>query len=294
MDITNQIIISVYGRTDMGRVRKNNEDSIAVADVEYGFVIDPPILDRYPVGEQGLLLAVSDGMGGANAGEVASRLALNTLVDRMKEYERDAPPGAKERKFQTVVEEINQLVWQQAQMRPEWAGMGATLTSVLLCNYGAIIAQVGDSRAYFIRGGQIKQVTKDQSWTGVMMAAGLLSEEEATTSSYRNIILQAIGSKEHVQVALDYAEFRLGDYVLLCSDGLSNKVRPAEMLAAIHAEEDLESAVNYLVDLANERGGEDNVSIILAQVGGDLPQFKPGETLTKTLQPIKGFDPFKH
>jgi serine/threonine protein phosphatase PrpC len=215
-----------------------------------------------PIGDRGLLVAVCDGMGGPNAGEVASSLALEALEAEMQRLS-DACPRPE--LFEKAVEVVNRRVWAEASLHPDLSGMGTTLTAALICRARVLIAHVGDSRAYFARNGRVEQITKDQSIAGQLVASGTMTEEQAQESPFRHVLLQAVGLKKTVEIALDGVDLVPGDTILLCSDGLSGKVGIAD-LAAHLAGDDLPAIADALVALANERGGEDNITVVLARV----------------------------
>jgi protein phosphatase len=223
----------------------------------------PPIdQEGMTVGERGILLAVCDGVGGHRAGEIASALALETLSHEMESLVNGCP---RKTLFRVAVENVNKRVWQEAQTQARLAGMATTLTAAVVCHRRAIIAHVGDSRAYFLRGKSIQQMTRDQSFVAAMVASGALTEEQAEHSPFRSTILQAIGLKSTVDVALDGVDLETGDMLLLCTDGLSTKVRPEEMAEALRSRS-LPEAVQELIGLANARGGEDNITVEAARV----------------------------
>ena len=225
--------------------------------------IAPPIDEEgVTVGERGILLAVCDGVGGRKAGEIASALALETLSHEMEAL---APGCPRRTLFKVAVENVNKRVWQEAQTQARLAGMATTLTAAVVCHRRAIIAHVGDSRAYFLRGKSIQQLTRDQSFVAAMVASGALTEEQAEHSPFRSTILQAIGLKSTVDVALDGVDLEKGDMLLLCTDGLSTKVRAEEMAEALRSRS-LPDAVQELIGLANARGGEDNITVEAARV----------------------------
>lgn len=254
--------LSAFGVTDVGRCRKNNEDGFVIRDLTLGSNFEPPVLAAQPVGAHGVLFAVCDGMGGQQAGEVASSLALETLETEMQGLSGVCP---RPELFKRAVEVVNKRVWTEASLHPQLSGMGTTLTAVLVCPERALIAHIGDSRAYFARGGRVVQVTKDQSIAGTLVAAGQLTEEQAQATPFRHVLLQAIGTKEEVKIALDGISLVRGDTLLLCTDGLSGKVTAAE-LAEHLAGDDLQACGLALVALANERGGEDNITVVIARV----------------------------
>jgi serine/threonine protein phosphatase PrpC len=288
--------ISVYVKTDVGMVRPGNEDSFLVLNLStadtwtpYKVKDDPPdSLTLFNQSHYGSLLAVTDGMGGALAGEVASRLAVECVRDRMLELQAShyyAKFPFHER-LRFSIELANLYIYQMSLKRPECQGMGATFTAVGLFGATAYFAQVGDSRAYVIRGKQVKQMTRDQSLVGQLVQAGHITEEEAEKHTYKNVILQALGAAPNLNVAVDELKLRDLDIVMLCSDGLSNKVRSDEMGRIVDKSETLKEACESLINLANKRGGEDNVTILVSQfAGGHLnPIEAPEATETKPLK----------
>jgi protein phosphatase len=253
--------VSTFGITDKGRKRPGNEDDLAIVDLESGRAVEDHRLAAFEVGHAGVLLAVCDGVGGHRAGEVASALALSRLIAEMEAIGDGCP---RRTLFGAAVEKVNRAVWEKSHDDPRLEGMATTLTAAVLCRGRAVIAHVGDSRAHVIRGGAIRQLTRDQSFVQSLVAAGALGAEEAEHHPFRNVILQAIGRRKTVEVALDAADLQAGDTVLLCTDGLSGKVRPEEM--AREAAGDLARGLEALVALANERGGDDNITIVAARV----------------------------
>lgn len=243
--------------------RQKNEDDLAMVDLTTKREVAAPIDEEgVTVGERGILLAVCDGVGGRKAGEIASALALETLSHEMEALSPGCPRRAL---FKVAVENVNKRVWQEAQNQPRLHGMATTLTGAVVCHNRAIIAHVGDSRAYFLRGKSLQQLTRDQSLCGAMIANGTITEEEAEHSPYRSVILQAVGREPTVDVALDAVDVEKGDMLLLCTDGLSNKVSAEEMAEALRSLP-LAEAVQKLIDLANARGGEDNITVAVASV----------------------------
>jgi serine/threonine protein phosphatase PrpC len=280
------ISLEVFGRTDIGRVRKNNEDALVVADLMKPLPIHamagPIVLE---IGSRGVLLAVSDGIGGAHAGEVASALALHSLRRGMSTVEASSAEAA----LQASVERANRKVWEAASDSGR-QGMGATLTAVLVHGNRAYVAEVGDSRAYVLRGETFVQLTRDQSCVQLLLDAGALTREEAATFQYKNLIAQAIGTKPSVIVALNRFTLRRGDRLLLCSDGLSGKVTDDEMRKVVSTAATLDAACGQLIDLANSRGGEDNITVVLAEMQGEgLPELTGEERVSlETLQAFTG------
>lgn len=255
--------LSVCGKTDRGKRRPKNEDDLAMVDLTATREFEPPIkTEGVTVGDRGILLAVCDGVGGHKAGEIASALALEALSHEMEALAEGCP---RQTLFRVAVENVNKRVWQEAQTETRLHGMATTLTAAVICHRRAIIAHVGDSRAYFLRGGPIQQLTRDQSFVASMVASGAMTEEQAEHSPFRSTILQAIGLASTVDVALDGVDLEKGDMLLLCTDGLSNKVRPEEMAEALRSRP-LSEAVQELIALANLRGGEDNITVEVARI----------------------------
>ena len=274
------IQVSVYAGTDIGMHRTGNEDAFLVADLTTGAVGLGPEMSSHPMGERGSLLIVSDGMGGAAAGEVASELAVTTIRESLMEGPPDAEAATR---LRVATENANQRIWNEAQANPELSGMGATVTATIVQSGIAYIAQVGDSRAYLIRGPQIKQLTKDQSWVQILIDEGVIKPEQAA-SIPQNVIMQALGTQPNVKVAMTTIRLCRNDCLLLCSDGLSNKLGPDEMKQAVEQSGDLKSACRALINTANERGGEDNITVVLARFDGDgLQAASEAQTITGSL-----------
>ena len=279
--------LRVSARTDTGLVRRSNEDAFVVADLTSGSALgEPHVAGRVEVGDRGVLLAVSDGLGGHAAGEVASALVVDSLRRSMS---RSIP--ADPRRVDVIVEEAarraNQAVW-QASHQPGLERMGATLTAILVHGSHAHIAEVGDSRAYLLRGGLIKQVTRDQSYVQLLIDGGV-PPREARRSPLSNVVLQAMGTRPDVKVALGRLALRQRDCLIVCSDGLSNKVRLDELRRMVLRSPDLDAASDAMVDLAKERGGDDNITVIVAGVSGDLPPLRAGESIADTFQVVREF-----
>ncbi|WP_437666033.1 PP2C family protein-serine/threonine phosphatase [Sorangium sp. So ce1182] len=282
------ITVRACGITDLGRVRKNNEDTLLIAHLSSVAKTAPPAQAvafeaSYPV-----LLAVSDGMGGAAAGEVASALVVEALRRAMS-----SARGNWDEATISAVERANREVWQASQ-QPGRHGMGATLTAICVHGTEAHVAEVGDSRAYLIRNGQILQITHDQSFVQALIDAGMIQPEEAERHPMRSMLLQAMGLDPEVKASVARLDLRRGDRMLLCSDGLSNKLSAEEMLTAIEQAPSIEAACQRLVALANGLGGEDNITAIVAEVHGDgLTPPRRGEKVDQTLHTITEFEPPK-
>jgi PPM family protein phosphatase len=276
--------LAVYARSDVGRVREKNEDAFAVSDLETGETLQTPATLK--VRDRGVLMVVSDGMGGHAAGEVASAIVVDSLRSTLSDPSIDH--SSLQRIIDTAVRRANADVLQAAQASRK-KGMGATLTAVLIHDTDAYVAEVGDSRAYLLRGGRIRQITKDQSFVQMLLDAGVLTPEQAKEAPQKNVILQAMGLEPNVKVSIGRLKLRRGDRFLLCSDGVSNKLNEEE-LRALLANADLGSACSRAVDLANERGGDDNITTVVAEVTGEgLPEQIPDEPITQTLEVLQEF-----
>ncbi|HYK81999.1 MAG TPA: Stp1/IreP family PP2C-type Ser/Thr phosphatase [Gemmatimonadales bacterium] len=266
------IKVQVFAKTDLGKTRDHNEDRFLVADLTRRAASLLPHIRQHEVGERGSLFAVADGMGGAAAGEVASEMATQTIYEQMLHAWGGEPEVTPQRfayRLKEAVEVANGRIHAYAKAHPEVRGMGTTTTAVGVLGDHFYLTQVGDSRAYLIRGGQVVQLTKDQSLMQRLVEAGELTEEEAARSERRNIILQALGPDVRVKVDLTHQDVRRGDILVLCSDGLSGQVKKEEIAEIVTHEPDLQAAADRLIALANERGGPDNITVILAQFDGE-------------------------
>jgi serine/threonine protein phosphatase PrpC len=267
-----EVLVSVFAQTDVGMARKANEDAFLIADLNTGKAGMSADVSTYRVGERGSLMIVSDGMGGHRAGEVASMLASSTMLEALMKLPHDMDPLERLGEATRVT---NEVVWNYAAEHPELAGMGTTLTAVLVEGPMAYISQVGDSRAYLLRGENIQQLTKDQSLIQLLLDSGRIKPEEA--DKYPNhVITQAIGAEPQLRLALKQLALKRDDYLLICSDGLTNKVSDEEMLRVVKASVSLDVACRRLVNLANDRGGEDNITVIIARFDGEALDSRSG------------------
>ncbi len=242
--------LHAHGMSDVGRRRDTNEDA---------YVLEPRLG----------LFAVADGMGGHAAGEVAAQLAIETLREVLAPDDgkgRDAR-GDLPARLQAAVLEANRRICESILEHEERRGMGTTLVALLAADERAVIGHVGDSRAYLLRGRQLHRLTTDHSWVHEQVRMGLLTEDAAERHPMRNIITRALGSRATVSTDLTEQRLETGDIVLLCSDGLNTMVTDEEIrdLLSAHAE-DPGAACRALVGAANERGGEDNTTVIVARV----------------------------
>ncbi|MFC4409262.1 Stp1/IreP family PP2C-type Ser/Thr phosphatase [Chungangia koreensis] len=247
-------------RSDVGKKRSVNEDRAEV----------------YKHSDEVTLAVIADGMGGHNAGDVASSILVEQLADSFKAVVSE--PDFRNREFRKewlheAVLEINQHIYQSAIENPSCKGMGTTLDATLLYNDYCLICHVGDSRVYLISDGSIEQVTKDHSYVNALVESGEISQEQAEHHPQKNLILKAIGSEK--AITPDFIEFPVDEHsvLLLCSDGLSNKLSGNEILTVLEKAENLEAAGDELIRQANDRGGEDNISlIIMSEMSGEVQQ----------------------
>jgi protein phosphatase len=245
-------------RTAVGKVRKHNEDSMAC--------------------EPGLgLFVVCDGMGGEAAGEVASQLAIKTILETVNGADTSPPPTPSEEhkgfqprtlRLAAALERSNQAIYEQAQHDVHQTGMGTTAVSAWLENNQASLAHVGDSRAYLWHGGQLEQLTRDHSLVEEQVRAGIITREQSLESDKQNILLRALGKEPAVEVELGERQLQPGDYLLLCSDGLTRMVSERELSDTIGRLRDPQPIADRLVERAVENGGVDNVTAVVVEVGG--------------------------
>jgi len=211
---------------------------------------------------------VADGMGGAEAGEVASRMAVQ-LVCRYLRSDRFDSRQTFVASLKNSIEQANQNIHQEGEKNEERKGMGTTLTAAGVYGGELFFAQVGDSRGYLVRNGSIVQMTQDQSLVAHLVASGVLTPEKAKVDRRRNVILQALGAQKQVDVAVSVVELKRGDCAVLCSDGLSGKVEAEEMTGILQGSAGTDEACRQLIDLAKQRGGEDNITVIIAKFDGE-------------------------
>ena len=238
--------------TDTGRKRRRNEDA---------YVVQPP------------LFAVADGMGGAQAGELASRLAAEALRD-------DGGAGSGEERVASLIQEANRRVYERSSEDSAVSGMGTTMTVALVEEREVVLGHVGDSRAYRLRDGRLQQLTEDHSLVAELMRDGKLSPEEAETHPQRSVITRALGTDPDVDVDIGRVDARPGDVFLLCSDGLTSMVGDEAILRIVEEHrDDLQAAARALVQTANRSGGEDNITVIFFEIAEDAAAVDDTRTL---------------
>jgi serine/threonine protein phosphatase PrpC len=267
-----EIIVHVFGKTDVGRTREHNEDAFVVADLTtMNATLQPEVRTHVP-GDRGSLFMVADGMGGAAAGEIASALATEVVLSELESRWSQAPaksPEAFAVAIKSATEQANARIHRYATEHPENRGMGTTATVAGLLGDKLYLAQVGDSRAYLVRNGIAEQITKDQSLMQKLVEAGEMTAEEAEVSERRNIILQALGPEPVVKVDLTHQQIRRGDTLVLCSDGMSGQMRTSDISRIVTESPDLMTTCKNLIDLANENGGPDNITVIAVRFDGE-------------------------
>ena len=245
-----------FWAVDPGRARANNEDAVA--------------LD-----EEVALAVLADGMGGYNAGEVASEMATSRINAHYGAWLRQHGARASDRELVHALEacviETNRAILDAGRADPHCAGMGTTLVVALLRDDRLLVGHVGDSRAYRLRDGHLKQITRDHSVMQEHIDAGLISPEQAAISGRRNLVTRAVGIEEVVRLEAHLHEVEPGDVYLLCSDGLSDMLHSSTIALLLQQHETLPEAGRALVDAANEAGGRDNISLILLRTGGSDP-----------------------
>lgn len=238
--------------TDRGRRRPQNEDAF---------------LTRVELG----VFAVADGMGGHAAGDVASRLAVQQVADAITDaYSRRFGIRRATETLESAVLRGNREILAVAGREPDKAGMGTTLTTLALVSRDrrAAIAHVGDSRAYLYRDGRLSQLTRDHTWVQEQVGAGLLTQEQARRHPFGNILTQALGTDAEIRVDTHAFEILTGDLLLLCSDGLTAMLDDDGIGAILRESPDLEAVAQRLIDQANERGGHDNITVVLVRITG--------------------------
>jgi len=265
--------------SNVGKKRIHNEDSCIICAPE----------DRAYLEERGLLLAVADGMGGASAGEYASRQALMMLVEEYYAGEPEVRIFSIPAQLKKALQASNRRLYRVAQSEPEYKGMGTTVSAVVLHGDCAYIAQVGDSRVYMARGHkQMFQITDDHSLVAEQVRNGFLSEQEARTHSLKNLITRAVGIKEKVKVDLFAIRVKQGDTLVICSDGLSNMVEDAEICRVVESD-NLHGAARQLVGHALTNGGIDNITVALIRITQPPPARPLHDGATEVEAPGGGF-----
>jgi serine/threonine protein phosphatase PrpC len=240
-------LLKTFSITDIGRKRKVNQDFVYSSE-------------RF-VGPLPNLFLVADGMGGHNAGDYASRLAVETIVERSSGSLETNPL----RVLDEAVQSANGLVRKRAQETPELQGMGTTVVAAVIDGRELYVANVGDSRLYIVNSGEIRQITKDHSWVEEMVRRGGIGKAEARNHPDKNIITRAVGAEETVRIDFFQVLLQEGDVILMCTDGLTNMLEDEEIRMTLDGARDIVEKAQGLVRAANERGGRDNISVVLIE-----------------------------
>jgi protein phosphatase len=275
-------LVRLAARTDKGNERGDNQDSFLALHVRGDGAARLEAAEETQVsiqGDDGVLLAVCDGMGGAAGGAVASALAVDTLEAEARDHwPRSSPDGeALPRHVASAVATASQRILDEARRDSSLAGMGTTATVAALEGKRLVLGQVGDSRAYLFRAGKLTQLTRDQNLAAVLVERGQLTPEEARRFEHNNIILQALGTQEAIDVDLRWIGLREGDVVLLCSDGLWGPVDDEAIAVALLSAPDCAAASAALIALAIENGAPDNVTCVVARLEGNALPRPDGE-----------------
>lgn len=249
--------LTLGAKTDLGRVRENNEDKFDFLEPE----------DSTILAARGRFYGVADGMGGHAAGQIAAELALKTVIRRYYSNTSDDLETA----LIGAVQFANALIRDTAAAIPGRSGMGTTLTAAVIHEGGLIAAQVGDSRLYLLRDARLRQITQDHSWVAEQVRLGALDPEAAARSPFRNVITRSLGADRTVEVDLFREPLQPGDLLLLCSDGLTGQVSD-EQIAAIAAENAPSVACLELIEAANQTGGRDNITVLIVRVDALEPR----------------------
>lgn len=248
------MIYDFIARTDCGLVRNNNEDAVA--------------FDR-----ETQVAVLADGMGGYNAGEVASEMAATFLCTELARWLAQAGAKAQtadiRRALEICVDKSNQAILGASLANPQYAGMGTTLVVGVFQGNRLILGHVGDSRCYRLRGGELQQITRDHSWLQEQLDAGFITPEDAASSTHRNLVTRALGVEPHVLTEVNEFLVEPQDLFLMCSDGLTDMVPDAELAEMVRAPHSLEEKATLLINAANAQGGRDNISVLLVQAAAD-------------------------
>lgn len=245
--------------TDRGQVRSHNEDSGGI----------------FPNGNGQFLAIIADGMGGHQAGDVASEMATSIMEEKWRGIEKLNSPEEAEEWLNKTLLEMNTSIYQHSLEKEECQGMGTTIVVAVCTNEFITVAHIGDSRCYLYNDYKFMQITEDHSLVNALVQSGQISKEDALLHPRKNVVLRALGTGQTVEPDIQTRSWEDGDRLLLCSDGLTDKVRDHELAEYFKSAKDIEDLGKLLVDLANERGGEDNVSLIIMQHETPVEEGEP-------------------
>ncbi len=246
--------IELHAAVDPGRARSNNEDSVATDDAV-------------------ALAVLADGMGGYNAGEVASNMATSFIRSELGRWLREASAQASDaevrRAMDICVDNANRAIFNAASSNPQYAGMGTTLVVAVFRDNRVLLGHVGDSRCYRLREGRLQQITRDHSLLQEQIDAGLITPEQAAFSANKNLVTRAVGVEDTVLLETHQHDVQHGDLFLLCSDGLSDMLDDEAIAEVLLRHDSLEACARALIDAANDAGGKDNISVVLGRATGN-------------------------
>ena len=272
---TPPLMVRSFGRSHPGLVRPNNEDVFVVGELARTMIVrhtNIPQPAQTHSRHRGHVFLVADGVGGHEAGDVASRLGTDTVEEfLLNTFRRFAAVPSTDgqaalRELQAALRQVDARLFDEAGRHPEWRGMGTTLTMAVVSGRRLLVAHAGDSRGYLYSGGTLRQLTTDHTLAGDMTRAGLITRSQQNHHPWRHVVTNLLGgSKPGVRAEVHLFELHPGDVLLLCSDGLTDVVPDDAIAAILAAEADPEVACGRLVDAANENGGEDNVTVVLAR-----------------------------
>lgn len=249
-DADSTMTLEFFAATDTGRARNNNEDSVAVD-------------------EESRLIVLADGMGGYNAGEIASGMATAFIKSEMARWLTETGKHAKtkeiRRALEICVDNANRSIFNASSSNPQYSGMGTTLVVAVFHHNTLVLGHIGDSRCYRLRDGALSQITKDHSLLQEQIDAGLITQEQAAGSSIKNLVTRALGVEDVVMLEINEHQVQVGDCYLMCSDGLSDMVDDAEIASILGGPVPTDQKADILIAVANEHGGRDNISVLLVQ-----------------------------
>ena len=254
--------LAICGATDTGAVRAQNQDTYVIADLRSGDVSNPCSRTEIPLSNQGILLLVCDGMGGAAAGDLAARIAAEAIKQQL--VARPAVTESPGESLKSAVSGANGAVLAEAKARPAARGMGTTCTAAIVLPDRLFVAQVGDSRAYLLRDGRLQLLTRDQTMADQLVEMGALRPENVSSYPYRHVLSQAVGTHSTIEPIRSEVRLRRGDRILLCSDGLHGPVPDHEIARILGATADINHVAHELIQAALAAGGPDNVTVIVA------------------------------
>ncbi len=246
--------MKAFGVSDIGLMRKINEDAL--------------YFQKQSVKGKPFICVIADGMGGHNAGEIASRMAVTQMVEFYKNEMINI--NCSINRYISLINEgfasVNKNIFIESACNKKYSGMGTTLIVTLIIDKTMIVGHVGDSRVYFIRDGNIKKITTDHSYVAELVKNGTIKPEEANSHPQKNLITRAVGTEQEIKVDINTLDLKNGDYILMCTDGLSNMIKEEEIINTVLLDKGLEDKCNILIKTANEKGGHDNATVIIIEV----------------------------